>query len=207
MQIFDAPDVTRLLHPDHRAAADAALAEDPLALLHDHAPADEWLDRLMYTDLKSYLAECVLVKVDRMTMAHGIEARCPLLDHRLVELAARLPSSYKRAPGAAGKRILRAVAAGALPEWLLALPKRGFDLPVVQAWMRGELRQSCAALLEQSTLVADGWLDGETLRAQLRPGDDGAASIGNRLWSLLVLELWYRQTLRSVSTADAATAG
>jgi asparagine synthase (glutamine-hydrolysing) len=193
MRVFARSAAERLLHADRRAAAAAALAEDPLVTLYDRADAVEWLDRLLYTDLTSYLAENVLVKVDRMTMAHGIEARSPLCDHRLVELAARLPSRWKRAPSGTGKLLLREVAAGVLPAAALGGPKRGFNMPV-HAWMRtGPLRRTLDGLLADSRLVADGWLDGGALAAEAAPGRDGAAPLGNRLWSIYVLELWYRQ--------------
>jgi asparagine synthase (glutamine-hydrolysing) len=186
MSVFDAGSAARLLGPDHPAAPDQLLEE-----LHDEVRGD-WLDKLLYTDLRSYLSESVLVKVDRMTMAHGIEARSPLLDHRLVELAARLPAAWKRPPGKPGKQPLRELAAQLLPPHLVDRPKRGFDIPL-KSWMSsGPLRQTVEQTLRESLLVRDGWLAREPLLAEVAPGRDGSAPLGNRLWSVYVLELWYR---------------
>jgi asparagine synthase (glutamine-hydrolysing) len=205
MRVFDPGQANLLIHPDRRASAEAALADDPILRLYDEAPAREWLDRLLYTDLKSYLAENVLAKVDRMTMAHGIEARSPLLDHRLVELSSRLPAAWKRS-GGQGKRLLRSVASELLPREVIERPKRGFDIPV-RAWMRsGPLREQLERDLAASELVRDGWLDAGAVGAQLRPHDDGDAPLGNRLWSLCVLELWYRQ-LRANDNQQSSSVG
>jgi asparagine synthase (glutamine-hydrolysing) len=147
----------------------------------------------MYTDLRNYLSESVLVKVDRMTMAHGIEARSPLLDHRLVELAARMPGAWKRPPGSAGKQPLRQLAAQLFPAKLIDRPKRGFDIPM-KSWMSGgPLRRSIEEVLRESLLVRDGWLAKGPLLAEIAPDRDGMARLGNRIWSLYILELWYRQ--------------
>src|SRR5439155_24167614 len=90
-----------------------------------HCSSTSDLQRAMYADLKVYLPNDVLVKVDRMSMQHGLEVRCPLLDHRLIELAFRLPASVKM-PRLQPKRLLREIAGRRLPAALLRLPKHGF---------------------------------------------------------------------------------
>src|SRR4029078_13543778 len=108
------------------------------------APKDP-LARALYLDLKTWLADDGLVKVDRMSMAHGLEVRCPLLYHRVLELAARLPSRLKL-DGTRSKVLLRRVAERRLPPEILARPKRGFA-PPVSRWLRGELHGFARTLL------------------------------------------------------------
>jgi asparagine synthase (glutamine-hydrolysing) len=199
MSVFTDP--ARLLGRSHSIDEEG----DLVARLYDEAPAEDLLDRLLYSDLRSYLAEGVLTKVDRMTMAHGIEARSPLLDHRIIELAARLPADWKRPPGAPGKALLREVAHEVLPQEIVSLPKRGFDVPVT-TWMRSSMRSAVEEKLRSSYLVRDGWLDRTALDSQLEPHDDGQAPLGNRLWSLYVLELWYRQVMLGESSQPAHAA-
>lgn len=197
MRVFADGSVAQLFQGDHRAMVASALHDDPLLRLHDEAPARDWLDRMLYTDLKSYLAEGVLAKADRMSMACSLEARAPLLDHRIVELAARLPASWKRPHGApAGKALLREVAGRVLPPQIIRRPKLGFDLPIT-SWLReGPLRAAMREAFDTSLLVSEGWLDRAALRSELDSPELGRASLGNRLFSLYVLELWFREVLR-----------
>ncbi|HYH45945.1 MAG TPA: asparagine synthase (glutamine-hydrolyzing), partial [Thermoanaerobaculia bacterium] len=118
----------------------AAPGFEPFAALAPHferAPEGDPLARALYLDVKTWLADGILVKVDRMSMAHALEVRCPLLDHRVAELAARLPSAAKLA-GGRGKLPLRRLAARRLPAEILERPKRGF-LPPVSRWLRHDL--------------------------------------------------------------------
>ncbi len=197
MSVFDETGAFALLSADHRAGSEAAVSDALIAELYDHADSDDWLDRLLYTDLRSYLAESVLVKVDRMTMAHGIEARSPLLDHRLVEWSARLPASWKRPLGQPGKLPLRKLAAEVLPPELVDRPKRGFDIPLARWMASGEVRAAVDETLRDSWLARDGWLDAASLAREIAPERGGQASLGNRLWSLFVLEKWYRLVARA----------
>src|SRR5690606_554370 len=89
------------------------------------------LDKLLYVDTRFYLPNDMLVKVDRMSMAHGLEARVPFLDYTLVEFAAKLPANYKLR-GRVGKYILRKVMADRLPQTTLTRPKAGFNIPVAK---------------------------------------------------------------------------
>ena len=98
-------------------------------------PSTNAVQRAEYADLKVYLPNDPLVKVDRMSMAHGLEVRCPLLDRRVVELAFRIPASRKQ-QGTQGKALLRALARRRLPGKLWQLPKRGFTVPIGE-WIAG----------------------------------------------------------------------
>jgi asparagine synthase (glutamine-hydrolysing) len=201
MQTFTAGRAEGLFHPDHRPAVARSLADDPLLRLYDEAPPGEWLDRLLYTDLKSYLADGVLVKADRMTMACSLEARSPLLDHRIVERAARLPAAWKRPPGGEGKALLREVAGRSMPAWVMDRPKRGFNLPVKTWLTAGPFRAAVDDALGGSELVAHGVLDAAAVQRELADPRRGSSSIGNRLFSLYVLELWYRDCVLGARAA------
>jgi asparagine synthase (glutamine-hydrolysing) len=182
---------------------------DPFVAIEPHlarAPREP-LARALYLDLKTWLADDGLVKVDRMSMAHSLEVRCPLLDHRIIEFAARLPARLKLASTAAGtatKVLLRRVAARRLPADILARPKRGFA-PPVSRWLREDLRDLSRDLL----LAPDAF--GRDLferREVARLLDDHASrrlEAGWALWTLLMLEVWGREVARaapSLSTAD-----
>jgi asparagine synthase (glutamine-hydrolysing) len=148
------------------------------------------LSRLLYLNLRTYLLDDLLPKVDRMTMAQGLESRSPLLDRALVEYAATLPDAFKRR-GARGKVLLKEVAAPLLPPEILARRKHGFGVPLGD-WFRGELRP-----LVQDTLLDRPRL-GRRLRAEAvrQLWDDHLARRADRahqLWTLLTLELWLRK--------------
>jgi asparagine synthase (glutamine-hydrolysing) len=183
---FDVPALAALLQEPVdpsgvRGSYTAALARCP-----DGTP----LSRLLYLNARTYLLDDLLPKMDRMTMAHGLEARSPLLDRALVEYAAGLPDRLKRR-GRGGKRVLKEAARGLLPDHTLRRRKQGFSVPL-DAWFRGELRP----------MVGDVLLDAPRLSRRLRPGaveamlsahQEGRADHGQRLWTLLTLELWLRR--------------
>jgi len=155
-----------------------------------------WADpvnRLMLVDLQSYLADDILHMTDRMSMAVSLEVREPVLDHRLVEFAASLPSRFKLDQYRRDwKKCLKDAARPLLPRPLLERPKWGFGGPV-EAWMRRGLEPIARRLLARSRAVATGLIDDTVLRRYL---DDGAPhDLGRqpaRLWNLLSLELWAR---------------
>ncbi|MFL6233809.1 MAG: asparagine synthase (glutamine-hydrolyzing) [Thermoanaerobaculia bacterium] len=172
---------------------------DPFAAIEPHlarAPREP-LARALYLDLKTWLADDGLVKVDRMSMAHALEVRCPLLDHRIIEFAARLPARLKLAAGTT-KVLLRRVAERRLPAGILARPKRGFA-PPVSRWLREDLRDFSRDLL----LAPDAFGGGLFARRQVeRLLDDHAAlrlDAGWALWTLLMLEVWGREVARAAA--------
>src|SRR5438067_11304468 len=106
----------------------------------------DFLDRMCVIDLLTYLPDDILTKVDRSTMAVSLEGRCPILDHRVVEFALRLPREYKTA-GTRTKTILKTILARRVPHPLFERPKQGFESPVA-AWLRGPLREWAEDLLD-----------------------------------------------------------
>lgn len=158
-----------------------ALARQPEASL---------LSRILYVNARTYLLDDLLPKMDRMTMAHGLEARSPLLDRALMEYVATLPDHLKR-QGSAGKVILKEATADLLPPSILRRPKHGFGVPL-GTWFRGDLKP-----LLTDTLLGRPRLGGRLQVARIRhlvdEHLDGRSDHGHVLWLLLVLELWMRK--------------
>jgi asparagine synthase (glutamine-hydrolysing) len=148
------------------------------------------LGRVLYLNARTYLLDDLLPKMDRMTMAHGLEARSPLLDRDLMEYVARLPDHYKR-KGAASKIVFKKAVASLLPPEILRRPKHGFGVPLGD-WFRGELRPMAEDTLLSAPRLGR-WLRRDGLEALLRAHARGRADHGHRLWTLLTLELWLRK--------------
>ncbi|MGA2434048.1 MAG: asparagine synthase (glutamine-hydrolyzing) [Bryobacteraceae bacterium] len=133
----------------------------------------------------------ILAKVDRMSMAHSLEVRCPLLDHELIELASRIPNSWKTRNGC-GKLILLEALGDRLPAELLNRPKRGFGVPLAE-WFRGPLRSFVWDRLMSSTFLGRGIARGPFLRKMLEEHDAARRDNSYAIWLLLMLELWFRR--------------
>ncbi|MBS0375276.1 MAG: asparagine synthase (glutamine-hydrolyzing) [Proteobacteria bacterium] len=163
---------------------------DDVIPLYAGSDAPDALGRSQATDVALYMTDDVLVKVDRMSMAHGLEVRAPLLDYRVLEFAARLPARL-RLHGGVGKVLLRALAARRLPPGVDRLPKRGFAAPIA-GWLRGELRP----LVEDVLLGGGGPWEGRLQRPVIerlwRAHLSGARDHSDLAWSLLTLGLWSR---------------
>ncbi|HUP32568.1 MAG TPA: asparagine synthase (glutamine-hydrolyzing) [Gaiellaceae bacterium] len=146
------------------------------------------MGRLQYVDLRGMLAGDLLLKADRMSMAHSLELRVPLLDHRVVEAGLGLPDREK-VRGVETKRALRRLVAERLPEAIARRPKQGFEVPI-DRWMRGELAGLARELLSPARLDARGLVDGAAAERLLRRHLAGDADHGLALYALMVLELW-----------------
>lgn len=182
----------------------AVRGHDPLAPVRAHfAHARQWepLSRIQYVETKTYLPGDLLTKVDRASMAHGLEARVPLLDHRLFEHAARIPARYKLRDGVS-KAILKQALGARLPRRVSERPKQGFSMPLA-AWMRGPLRP----WVEQR-LFADGarigaWVDLDVVRAWWDEHQRGR-NLNRFFWALVVLEAWAARHLDGAGRVEAA---
>ena len=172
-------DTFRRLRGDYRA-------ETPMIDQMRNAPARSGLDRAQYADLKWYLPGDILTKVDRASMAVSLEAREPLLDHRLIEFAARLPEDL-RVRGTTGKWLLKQVMRPALPHDVLFRPKMGFVTPIA-AWLRGPLADAARGIADQGTLAATGWFEPAGVAALVDAHLAGRADTSRTLWQLLMLE-------------------
>jgi len=150
--------------------------------------ATDALGRAQYADIHFYLTDDVLAKVDRMSMAHSLEVRAPLLDYRILEYAARLPSSLKM-NARTGKLPLRALARRRLAPSLPALPKRGFSIPAAR-WLRADLAPMTEDLLFGTRRASLDALDRKRLRELWREHLRGARDHSAFLWAALMLALW-----------------
>ncbi len=148
------------------------------------------LNRMMYVDLKSWLVDAYLKKVDKATMAVGLEARLPLLDHRLVELAFRIPSRYK-IRGWSTKRIFKRALRGVLPGRTLRKRKHGFAVPT-DLWFRGVLKDYAWEVLFDPRTRARGFFRQRYVERLYQDHVQGREVRDTHLWLLLVFELWHR---------------
>lgn len=168
------------------------------------APAADALAGMIGADVGVVLPDDYLVKVDRASMAHGLEVRPPLLDHELLELSARIPSRYKVSRGET-KWLLKQAYSTDLPHALLHRPKRGFEMPL-DRWMAGPLRPVFEAMVLHAVAPVSGLIDQQTARGLFRDHVKGRARNGQILWTLLVLATWAERYLRSPATpSDRAT--
>jgi len=166
---------------------------DPEALFVEvfgQSDAEEWTDATLAADVQLYLADDLLVKMDRATMAHSLEARSPFLDHSLMEFVASLPAHFKLA-GRNKKYLLKAALRGVLPDVVLDRPKMGFSAPIAH-WFRNELREMAYDVLLSPTTVQRGYFRKQVMAQLLDEHCTGRQDHAETLWQLLVLELWHR---------------
>ena len=161
-------------------------AEQPLVALMRDAPARTGLDRAQYADLKFWLPGDILTKVDRTSMAVSLEAREPLLDHRLIEFAAALPQR-QRIRGRQGKWLLKHTMERYLPQDILYRPKQGFVTPI-SAWFRGPLASQARAIGSSAALARTGWFDCTRLSQLAEAHIAGRSDHGRLLWQLTMLD-------------------
>jgi asparagine synthase (glutamine-hydrolysing) len=157
------------------------------------------LAQQQYVDIKTYLVDNILTKVDRMSMAASIEARVPLLDHRIVEFALSLPPHHKLSRGRT-KLVLQQAMRGRLPEAVLNRPKQGFSIPM-KHWLRGSLRPLMMDLLSPECVRRRVFFKPDAVDRWVEEHLQGRANHSHRLWALMVFELWQRQTLDGVDSA------
>jgi asparagine synthase (glutamine-hydrolysing) len=157
------------------------------------AAHDDPVDGAFRLDLTTYLPDDLLAMADRMSMVHSLEVRAPFCDHRIVEASLRLPPTSK-IPGLRLKGLLKTAFAGVLPDAVLAHPKQGFMIPL-GAWLRGDLRGTLDDLLAPDRVKARGLFDVTALERLKREHLSGARTHADRLWTLMMAELWMREYL------------
>jgi asparagine synthase (glutamine-hydrolysing) len=198
MMFLQEADKQFLYTPDLRLALSAETPGDLLQSYFQRVSGIDSLAQGQYVDIKTYLAEDILTKVDRMSMAVSLEARVPLLDYRIVEFALNLPPRLKLTGGQT-KIILRHLMADRLPKAILDKPKEGFSIPL-KHWLGQELRPLMTDLLAQDTLQRRGYFSPECVNRWINEHMEQKANHSHRLWALMVFEMWHRHILETPPT-------
>ncbi|HEY0426339.1 MAG TPA: asparagine synthase (glutamine-hydrolyzing) [Pyrinomonadaceae bacterium] len=182
-----------LLAEDILANASGDIYKGAKDLLKITDAADE-IERMQFLDMNFYMAEDILTKVDRASMAVSLEVRAPFLDPRVAEYAARLPLEYKL-KGSKGKYILKKAVEDLLPKEILKRPKKGFGIPIAE-WLKGRLNPLMHDLLAPERLKTQGLFDADFVQRLIKEHESGAASHHKQLWTLLVFQLWFDNFLK-----------
>jgi asparagine synthase (glutamine-hydrolysing) len=194
-----------LYSPAFARAIAAAEVPDPIGAAWAQGSGAHPVDRMLEVDVRTYLVDDLIAKVDIATMAHALEARSPFLDHELMELAAAIPAELK-VRGREKKWILREALREWLPDDLLDRPKQGFSVPLSD-WLRGDLRSWVREILLDRASLDRGYFEPAAVEALLDRHDAGVDGEAKRIWALVMLELWHREFLTApsaVALADVA---
>ena len=183
-----------------QAIFDAQDSREKILAHFDAHNVNELVDRMLYTDLMTRMPDHLLVIADRMCMAHSLENRSPLVDHRLVEYAAGIPGNMKL-KGMKLKHILRSVSSRYLPKELVYREKQGFGFPIA-LWLRNDLSHFLKNLFAESRFIQAGIFDAATIQTLLDEHLSGKADHNFRLWILLNLELWHRMYFENLSVDE-----
>ncbi len=174
------PEIRQRFNRDH-------LVEEILSYGEEY-PCEDRLTKLQYLDMRLYLQEAILVKVDRASMASSLEVRAPFLDHELVEFVMNLPSTLKL-KGLTSKYILKKAMKNWLPDKVINRPKKGFGVPIAK-WVKGPLRELFEDLFSPDRIKKEGFLNPEFVTALLQDHLENKKDNRKKLWTLLVWELW-----------------
>ena len=191
MSIFDDARRSTLLSPDFARSLGEYDGASFLLDMYSRCSESDFVQRTTCVDVESYLPCDILTKVDIASMAYGLEARSPFMDHRVVELAAQIPRPLKL-HGRRGKRILVETFADLLPESIQTRKKMGFGVPL-DHWFRGELREMLCDTLLDPRCLQRGYFDPAAVRRLIDEHASTQWDHSSRLWLLLVFELWHRR--------------
>jgi asparagine synthase (glutamine-hydrolysing) len=174
--------------PDFAHSIDKRRSIEPTVRCLAAANSYDYLSRMLYTDTKTWLPDDLLLKADKMTMANSVELRVPLLDHKVLEFAARTPSHFKIS-GAVTKHLLKAAFRDTIPNEIIKRKKTGFPVPY-DRWLRTDLYDYVHDLLLDGKTRGRGYFTEKGINGLLRSGDSNSRS--KEIFSLIVLELWHR---------------
>ncbi len=177
-----------LLTQDVRARSSGSVYSEAKSLL-DICDAAGEIEQMQYLDINFYMAEDILSKVDRASMAVSLETRAPFLDPRIGQFAASLPLNYKLR-GRKGKYILKRSLEGLLPPDVMTRSKKGFGIPIAQ-WLKGRLNPLMHDLLDAKRIHEQGLFEARYVDKLMEQHEKGLASNHKQLWTLLVFQLWY----------------
>lgn len=178
----------QLLNPDVLKILNEYSTSDLFHKIYKTAPAEDHLSRIQYLDIKTYLCEDILTKVDRASMAVSLEVRCPLLDHVFMEYAARIPSKLKRV-GKDGKHIFKRALKDYLPNDILYRKKMGFGVPILE-WLRSNLRDYSREIILNGP-ASQTYLQRDYLEKLWNEHQVGIRDSSTKLWSIMMLNLWH----------------
>lgn len=190
---FTAEEQAPLLTADVREQTSGDIYAGPRARL-DICDAASDIERMQYLDMNFYMADDILTKVDRASMAVSLETRAPFLDPRVGQLAASLPLEYKL-HGSKGKYILKKAVDDMLPRSILNRSKKGFGIPIAD-WLKGRLNPLMHDLLSPKRLQEQGLFESDHVQKLIREHENAVASHHKQLWTLLVFQLWHDNFLR-----------
>ena len=180
-----------LLMSSYRDVGSIVIGEDDgfsqLSISDSECDYDSLNELMSTVDMTTYLPDDILCKVDRCAMGHSLEGRIPLLDHRIIEFALRLPSSYKTRDKA--KWLLRQVLFKHVPPALIERPKKGFSVPL-DVWLRGPLKEWAESLLSSDKIEKQGFLNAVTLKRLWREHQSGVRNWSAVLWNILMFQQW-----------------
>jgi asparagine synthase (glutamine-hydrolysing) len=179
-----------LYRSDLRATLNDDLTARYLNGYFEKAHRFDRLAQQQYVDIKTYLADDILTKVDRMSMAVSIEARVPFLDYRIVEFAMNLPPQMKL-NGSRTKSILRNTVKDLVPGLVLEKPKEGFSIPM-KYWLATSLKPMMLDLLSKDSLQKHGYFDHQVVSKWIDEHLEGRSNHSHRLWALMVFQMWHQ---------------
>jgi asparagine synthase (glutamine-hydrolysing) len=198
MMIFDQDLMADVCEPQFLRDSGNMPASRLLVDAFNASDASSLVETLMDIDVQFYLPDCLLVKVDIATMAHGLEGRSPMLDHEFMEFAASLPSHLKLR-GRETKYILKRAVSPLLPAEIIDRPKKGFSVPLDE-WFRNDLRDMAGDLLLDGHFANRGYFRARAVERMLHEHWSGVTSWHNQLWTLLMLECWHRRFIDEHAT-------
>src|SRR5579862_506087 len=191
LEVFTPELRAELIRPGYRDEAQDPAAGYPYYYHRlNGSTANDHLNRLLYVDVKTWLADAYMEKADKAMMACGLEGRLPLLDHRLVELAFQIPGRYKMR-GRSLKHVFKQALRGLVPEEVLRRPKHGFAVPL-DPWFRGGLKNFAFELLLDARTRRRGYFNANVVERLWREHAEGRQAWDDQLWLLLNFELWHR---------------
>ena len=174
---------------DFATSIDREYSVEPVRRLFSHVKKQSVLDQMLYIDTKTWLPDDLLVKADKMTMANSLELRVPLLDHKVLEFAASLPSSYKL-KGFSTKHILKEALSERVPSQILERKKAGFPVPY-ESWLRNDLKDTTRSILLDQKTKERGYFERSAIEKLLESNRDHG-TYSKEIFSLVTLELCHR---------------
>ncbi len=187
--LFNGETKRQVVAEAHKAASSNVVEsiENYLSLCDATSP----IERMLYVDSKTWLPDYLLLRGDKLTMANSIEGRVPLLDHEVVEFAAKLPAHLKL-NGSTRKYLLKKVAAKLLPDEIINRKKQGFPIPI-ERWLKSEANEMMRDLLSTQSIKQRNLFDNHYVQQLMKQHESGFADRATELWGLMSVELWHRQ--------------